>query len=78
MKVAVNAVISATQLQLHGERRTGGDGKTTSSGTLDSDIYLGEQSRSYLLHRRTPDGKVFALAVQLYSDSALVSWSGGK
>lgn len=77
MEVAVDAITSATKVALLGERRVRKDGSIIRAGRLDSEIFLAEQESIFKLHRRGPDGQVFALATQLYSDAAVVSWSGG-
>lgn len=54
------------------------DGDVVRTGTLDSDLYLNEQESVMNIHGKNGAGKCFVMAVQLFSDAALVSWSGGK
>lgn len=75
--VAVDAIVSASQRALFGERKVPGDGSIIRSGTLDSDLYLEEQAKVFALYERRSKVPVFMLATQLFSDAAVVSWSGG-
>jgi len=75
---AVEAIVGAKERAMYGERRVRGDGSIIRSGTLDSDLYLEEQARIFEEHKLKPDEKLFVLATQLFSDAALVSWSGGE
>lgn len=52
------------------------DGDVVRTGTLDSDLYLNEQESVMNIHGKNGAGKCFLMAVQLFSDAALVSWSG--
>lgn len=78
MKVLVETAESATKLVIKGERRKNVDGDVVRTGTLDSDLYLNEQESVMNIHGKNGAGKCFVMAVQLFSDAALVSWSGGK
>lgn len=75
--VLVNAAQQATCIKLRGERRWDADGNVVRSGTLDSDVYLAEQDDVLSDARHSGIDKKFVMGVQLFSDSALVSWSGG-
>jgi len=76
-KVAVEAMLSGIRVVLHGERRWHENGEAVRSETLNGDLFLNEQEDVRRLHQ-TLFTNVFVLAIQLYSDAALVSWSGGK
>jgi len=75
--VAVEAIVGAATLSLFGERRVRGDGSIIRSGTLDSDLYLEEQAHVFAEYKDHQADKMFVLATQLFSDAAVVSWSGG-
>lgn len=75
--VAIDAILSAEELTLFGERRVRGDGSIIRTGTMDSDLFLKEQDSVFEIHKLAPSDRVFVLAAQLYSDAALISWSGG-
>lgn len=75
IKVLVEAVESAAKVQILGARRYDRNGNVIRSGTLDSDVYLDEQAR---VVGTDADNRRFFMAGQLFSDAALVSWSGGK
>lgn len=75
--VAVEAIVGAAERSMYGHRRVRGDGSIIRSGTLDSDLYLEEQARVFKEHKINSNEKQFVLATQLFSDAALVSWSGG-
>lgn len=77
MTVLVDAVQQATAVRMYGERRRDADGNVLRSGTLDSDVYLAEQDDVMSDARHSGIDKKFVMAVQVFSDSALVSWSGG-
>jgi len=75
--VAIDAILLAEELTLFGERRVRGDGSIIRTGTMDSDLFLKEQDSVFEIHKLAPSDRVFVLAAQLYSDAALISWSGG-
>lgn len=75
--VAIDAILSAEELTLFGVRRVRGDGSIIRTGTMDSDLFLQEQDSVFAIHKLAPSDHVFVLATQLYSDAALISWSGG-
>lgn len=75
MAVLVDAAQSAPSVILHGERRVDADGNVVRSGTLDSDIFLSAQKDVAADARYSGMQKKFVMAVQLFSDAALVSWS---
>lgn len=77
MTVLLDAAQNAKAIQLHGERRRTDDGHVLRSGTLDSDVYLAEQEDVMSDARHSGIANKFVMAVQMFSDSALVSWSGG-
>jgi len=80
MQVATDALTSAIKVCLHGRRKYDDAGNVVRTNTLDGDIYLEEQADVQRLHAgRKEHGKTmppFTLAVQLFSDAALVSWNG--
>jgi len=71
--VCLDLLRDATHLQLWGERLgLGPDGTRLRSDMLDSDVFLTEE-----VHVRGRHGALaFVLAVQLFIDEAVVSWSG--
>jgi len=71
--VALDLLQSAGHVQLWGEELgVGSDASRVRSGMLDSDLFLTEE-----LHVRRVHGSFsFVLAVQLFIDEAVVSWSG--
>lgn len=76
MDVLVDALESASDVQLHSNVRTRGDGgPVTRTGILNSDLYQNAEREVRCLHRYK--GKVFTVAAQLFSDSSLVSHNGG-
>lgn len=77
MQVLVEAAEGAKELDIRGERKLDANDKVVRTGTLDSDVYLDEQARVLDMHGRDGEAKVFTIAVQMFSDAALVSWSGG-
>lgn len=77
MAVLVDAAQSAPSVSLHGERRVDANGNVVRSGTLDSDIYLSAQEDVASDARYSGIENKFVMAVQLFSDAALVSWSRG-
>lgn len=77
MGVLVDAAQRAASIKLRGERRQDADGNVLRSGTLDSDVFLAEQDDVLSDARHSGIDKKFVMAVQLFSDAALVSWSGG-
>jgi len=80
MKVATTALTTAMKVCLRGQRRHDDDGNVIRTNTLDSDIYLEEQADVDRLHAGKKKGSrhmpPFTLAIQLFSDAALVSWNG--
>jgi len=82
MRVATDALTSAVKVCLRGERRYDEAGNVIRTNTLDSDIYLEEQADVARLHagkkHRGKDMPPFTLAIQVFSDAALVSWNGSK
>jgi len=82
MQVATDALTSAIKVCLRGQRKYDDAGNVVRTNTLDGDIYLEEQADVQRLHAgRKERGKTmppFTLAVQLFSDAALVSWNGSK
>lgn len=77
MQVLREAAEGADELAILGRRRRDSSGNVVRSGTIDSDVYLKEQEMVLDMHGRDGMSKVFVMAVQLFSDAALVSWSGG-
>jgi len=76
--VAREALQMATNVVLNSRRRFSADGRRVLRTTaLDSDIYQAEQADVFRKHRHCQQ-PVFTLAVQLFSDAALVSWNGGR
>jgi len=71
--VALDLLQNAGHVQLWGEELgLGSDGSRLRSDMLDSDLFLTEE-----LHVRRVHGSLsFVLAVQLFIDEAVVSWSG--
>jgi len=71
--VCLDLLRDASHLQLWGERLgLGRDGTRLRSDMLDSDVFLTEE-----MHVRARHGALsFVLAVQLFVDEAVVSWSG--
>lgn len=78
MAVLVDAAQSAPSVLLRGKRRVDADGIVLRSGTLDSDIFLSAQQDIASDARCSTMKNKFVMAVQLFSDAALVSWSRGK
>jgi len=82
MQVATDALTSAIKVCLRGRRKYDDAGNVIRTNTLDGDIYLKEQEDVQRLHAgRKEQGMPmppFTLAVQLFSDAALVSWNGSK
>lgn len=82
MQVATDALTKALKICLRGERRHDAAGNIIRTNSLDSDIYLDEQVDVDRLHAGKKDGEKnmppFTLAIQLFSDAALVSWNGCK
>jgi len=80
MQVATDAMVSAIKVCLHGKRQLNEAGEVVRTNSLNSDIYLEEQADVHRLHAGKMDnGKKmppFTLAIQLFSDAALVSWNG--
>jgi len=80
MRVATDALTSAIKVCLRGERRHDEAGNVIRTNTLDSDVYLEEQADVCRLHagkkHRGRDMPPFTLAIQVFSDAALVSWNG--
>jgi len=81
MVVALEAFMKATALCLRGKRLLAADGSVLLSNSLNSDVYLTEQTDVDQIHaNKTYNGtllKVFTLAIQLFSDATLVSWKNG-
>jgi len=76
--VAREALQMATSVVLNSRQRFSADGRRVlRTSALDSDIYQAEQADVFRKHRHCQK-PVFALAVQLFSDAALVSWNGGR
>lgn len=76
MDVLVEALESASDIQIKGDVRTrGDDGPVTRTGILNSDLYKNAEREVRSLHRYK--GRVFTVAVQLFSDGSLVSHNGG-
>jgi len=82
MKVATDALTTALKVCLRGERKYDKSGDVIRTNSLDSDVYLEEQADVDRLHAgkkfRGEDLPPFTLAIQLFSDAALVSWNGSK
>jgi len=82
LRVATDALTSAVKVCLRGERRHDPAGNVIRTNTLDSDIYLEEQADVSRLHAgkrsRGKDVPPFTLAIQVFSDAALVSWNGSE
>jgi len=82
MSVATNALTTAVKVCLRGKRKIDEHGNVLRTNSLDSDIYIQEQTDVDRLHSGKKDGgkdiPTFTLAVQLFSDAALVSWNGSK
>jgi len=82
MTVATDALTTALKVCLRGQRKHDDRGNVVRTNSLDSDIYLQEQEDVHRLHAGKKDGgndmPPFTLAVQLFSDAALVSWNGSK
>jgi len=80
MQVATDAMVSAIKVCLLGKRQLNDAGEVIRTNSLDSDVYLEEQADVQRLHAGKKDnGKKmppFTLAIQLFSDAALVSWNG--
>jgi len=71
--VCLDLLRDATHLQLWGERLGAGpDGTRLRSDMLDSDLFLAEEVQVRGRH----GALAFVLAVQLFVDEAVVSWSG--
>lgn len=75
-KAAVEAMLLGITVVLHGKRRWHENGEAVCSKTLNRDIYLNEQEDGRPLHQ-TLFTNVFVLGIQLHSDAAFVSCSGG-
>lgn len=72
LDVAVHALESATVVRVKGERRRRSpDGLFTRTETMNSDLLLAAQQEVNQKHRHR--GRIFLVAVQLYSDKAFVS-----
>jgi len=82
MHVATDALTSAIKVCLLGKRELNDEGEVIRTNSLNSDVYLEEQADVQRLHAgKKNNGKKmppFTLAVQLFSDAALVSWNGSK
>lgn len=76
-EVAIDAILSAQQPTLFIERLMRADGSINRTVTMDSDLFLAEQASLFQIHKLAPSDRVFVMAAQLYSDTALISWSGG-
>lgn len=76
-QVAVGAMESASDVCIEGSRRRRRPGgPVTRTGALDSDLFLDAQREVLDLHHHR--GRIFTLGVQLFSDTALISWLCGS
>lgn len=76
LSVMQAALEGASQVQLSSTPRRRSDGTRVRTGSLDSDLYTDAESEVLRIHGHK--GRVMTVAVQLFSDVALVSWSKCK
>lgn len=77
LAVAVDALETATDVRIAGDRsRRTADAPVMRSETMNSDVFLDAEEDVLRDHHHL--GNSFTLAMQLYSDNALLSWSGGS
>lgn len=76
LQVADDAIAPASDVCIEGSlRRRRPDGPVTRTGALDSDLFLDAQREVFDLHHHS--SRIFNLAVQQLSDTALTSLSRG-
>lgn len=76
LSVMQAALEGASEVQLCSTRRRRSNGTRVRTGSLDSDLYMNAESEVLRIHGHR--GRVMTVAVQLFSDVALVSWSKCK
>lgn len=79
--VDLDAMLDAQEVRLRGDVSRTTSGAVRRTGTLNSDVFLNEQSQVLALHdgKKWFQGKkllAFVMAVQLFSDAAVVSENG--
>eukprot|EP00170_Pyropia_yezoensis_P000494 contig_2577_g495 len=73
LSVMLDALQGASKVQLRSTQKRRLNGTRVRTGVLDSDLYIDAESEVLRIHGHK--GRVMTVAVQMFCDAALVSWS---
>lgn len=73
LSVMLDALQGASKVQLRSTQKRRPTGTRVRTGVLDSDLYIDAESEVLRIHGHK--GRLMTVAVQMFSDAALVSWS---